>query len=130
MKRTAIAASIVLGITVPAIAATLFIFGCCVLPFHKVIHSVAPLCTIAAGMMTGQHDAGPQQTPVPAPEKQSHTLKFSTELTAHYPAVNPAVPHRSLVSADRRGLRDQVTLGALRCDQDVGYDVLLQTFRI
>ncbi len=130
MKRTSIAASIVLGTTVPAIAVTLFILGCCVLPFHKVIHTVAPLCTMAAGMMTGQHDASPQQTPVPAPEKQRPILKFSTELTAHFSVVNPGVSHRSVLPADCRGLRDRVTLGALRCDQDVGSDVLLQTFRI
>ncbi len=130
MKRAAIATSIVLGTTVPALVATVFIFGCCVLPFHKFIHTVAPLCTMAAGMMTGQHDAAPQQTPLPPAEKQNHASKFSTELTASFSAVNPAVSHRNLLPADRKGLRDQVTLGALRCDQDVGSDVLLQTFRI
>ena len=130
MKRATIATSIVLGTTVPALAATLFIFGCCVLPFHKVIHSVAPLCTMAAGMMTGQHHGADEQPQVPAAEKQNQPSKFSTELTARYSAVLRDASHRNVIPADRKGVRDQVSLGALRCDQDVGSAVLLQTFRI
>lgn len=130
MKRATIAASIALGTTVPALAATIFIFGCCVLPFHKVIHTVAPLCTMAAGMMTGQHHGADEKTQVPAAEKQNQPSKFSTDLTARYSAVNPDVSHRNVIPAGRKGLRDQVSLGALRCDQDVGSDVMLQTFRI
>ncbi len=130
MNRAALATSIVLGTTVPALVATLFIFGCCVLPFHKVIHTVAPLCTMAAGMMTGQQDADQEQTPVPASEKQNQASKFSTELTASCSAVRPEGSHRSVALADRNGLRDLMSLGALRCDQDVGADVLLQNFRI
>jgi len=121
----------VLGTTVPVLIATLFIFGCCVLPFHKVIHSVAPLCTMAAGMMTGQHHhEDPQETQVPASEKQNQTSKFSTELTACSPLLHSDVSHPSLIPAGRQGLRDLVSLGALRCDQDVGSAALLQTFRI
>ena len=131
MKRTAIATSIVLGTTVPVLAATVFIFGCCVLPFHKLIHSVAPLCTMAAGMMAGPHDADHKNEPVPASEKQTQTVKSPTELTARFSPVTQDVSQRSLLpAAERQRFRDLISLGALRCDQDVGSEVLLQTFRI
>lgn len=131
MKRAAVATSIVLGATVPVLAATIFILGCCVLPFHNVIHSVAPLCTMAAGMMSGGHDGDHQNEPVPASEKQNQTVKSPTELTARFSLVTQDFSRRgSLPAAERQRLRDLISLGALRCDQDVGSEVLLQTFRI
>jgi hypothetical protein len=38
MRRTAIAAAWIAGTTVPLLAAVVFVFGCCVLPFHGYIH--------------------------------------------------------------------------------------------
>src|SRR5438105_15198488 len=34
MRRTVIAAAWIAGTTIPLLAATIFVFGCCVLPFH------------------------------------------------------------------------------------------------
>ena len=47
MRRTAIAATWVFGATVPLVAALVFLFGCCVLPFHAYIHKAMPLCHLA-----------------------------------------------------------------------------------
>src|SRR6266849_3953183 len=47
MRRTAIAAAWIAGTTVPLVGAVVFLFGCCVLPFHAYIHKAIPLCHLA-----------------------------------------------------------------------------------
>ena len=53
MRRTAIAAAWVFGATVPLVAAVVFVFGCCVLPFHGYIHKALPLCHFAIDFISG-----------------------------------------------------------------------------
>ena len=59
MKRTAIAAVWIVGATVPLLASVVFVFGCCVLPFHGYIHKVMPLCHMAVGLMSGEQRSAP-----------------------------------------------------------------------
>ena len=128
MKRAALAVALIAGSTIPAIVAATFLFGCCVLPFHRVLHRVMPLCSIAKSFLT--HDArGEHRDATPAPEKQQikrlvlpafkETLRIGVTTNAIASASN-AVTYRSFI-----------TLGATRCDRDVGLRLqLLDTLRI
>ena len=131
MKRKAIAAAWIVGATVPLLLATVFVFGCCVLPFHHVMHKLMPVCQMAANLMRGHdgdhdHDA----VPPPAREKQEPLKRIATEvpnvfrLAAATPAEQPAAPSAAV------SYRSFITLGATRCDRDVGLHVLVETFLI
>src|SRR5215208_2935260 len=85
MKRTIVAAVCVAGSTVPLTLAAAFLFGCCVLPFHGVVHRVLPLCHMAVGILHGGHDADDaDHHPVPPapPKQQVDGPSFMTTLTA------------------------------------------------
>jgi hypothetical protein len=128
MRRTAIAAAWLLGATVPLLGGVVFVFGCCVLPFHAYIHKAMPFCHVAAGMMTGEQHGAPRQQ-APASKKQEPAPRMATDLprafhllvTASSSAIagNPITAYRNFIS-----------LGAARCDQDVGLHVLIATFLI
>jgi len=134
MKRTIIAAAWVAGATIPLFLAAIFVFGCCVLPFHRVLHRALPLCHIAVVFLHGSHgdENGDHHPAPPAPEKQQISgLSLLTILTSRYsvalsdtfalsqPRYSP-VAHRSFIA-----------LGAMRCDDDVGlHRLLIATFRI
>src|SRR6202023_791863 len=81
MRRTVIAAAWVAGATIPLFLATIFLVGCCVLPFHGVIHRLMPICHVAAALMSGHHhDSGHDaQTAVPAREKQQPVKRLVSE---------------------------------------------------
>ena len=132
MTRTKwVAAAWIAGVTVPAALATVFIVGCCVLPFHGLLHKVMPLCHIATHVLHGDadddhHDHDTQTAPVPPkqePVKQAikflrplpQTI-FSASVVAETPATTPAA------------YRSFVTLGAARCDDDVGRRLASLTF--
>jgi hypothetical protein len=130
MKRTAIAAAWIIGTTVPLLLAAVFIFGCCVLPFHGVMHKAMPLCDVAVDFIRGEHHhhAG-DPTPAPVREKQEPAKRVATEL--------PRAFHLSLASSQRRvapaaatAYRSFITLGAIRCDRDVGLHLLIATLLI
>jgi hypothetical protein len=133
VKRTVIATAWIAGATIPLILAAVFIFGCCVLPFHRAIHRVLPLCHIAIGILNGGHGDADRQQPVPpAPQKQDvsgpsllttlaakHSLVRTDTFSMSQPRYSP-VAHRNFIS-----------LGAVRCDDDVGlHRLLIETFRI
>jgi hypothetical protein len=132
-KRTWIAALCVAGTTVPALAAALFLAGCCVLPFHHVIHKILPLCQSAAKMVAGDHHDGDRDDPAstPAREKEqtgsrtvvglTSTPRMASAMSGHLPL---GTPHA------RTAYRSFISLGATRCDRDVGLNVLVQTFLI
>lgn len=124
MRRRFVAAAWVVGATVPLLLTTIFVVGCCVLPFHRVMHQVVPLCHIAAN---APDDAQPS---APAQQKQEPVKRIITTLTGPMslpPAETQAV--RLTVSA-ATGYRSFITLGAVRCDRDVGLHVLVATFLI
>src|SRR3954467_12709918 len=127
MRRTAIAAAWIFGATVPLLASVAFFFGCCVLPFHGYIHKVMPFCHAAIGVMTGEHGSAQQQ--VPAPKKQEPASRMATEL--------PRTFHLSMTSASSSlavnattTYRSFISLGATRCDRDVGLHLLIATLLI
>jgi hypothetical protein len=134
MRRRVIAAVWITGSTVPLLLATVFVFGCCVLPFHEIAHKLMPVCDMAASMMRGdsagsdhhQHEA----TPPPAREKQEPVKRMATEVPLVFRlAALPAAERLGAQNA-ATGYRSFIALGAIRCDQDVGLHVLVETFLI
>lgn len=133
MRRTVIAAAWIAGSTIPAAFAAVFLFGCCVLPFHGALHRALPLCHMAGEMLPGGHDDESDHHPSPPAQQKQQVSGPSliTTLTARQsierwdsfavsqPGISP-VAHRSFIS-----------LGALRCDQDIGlHRLLVENFRI
>lgn len=131
MRRTAIAAAWVIGATIPLLAAVVFVFGCCVLPFHGVIHKALPLCDLAFDFIRGEHhDQGAKQTPAPAREKQEPVKRIATEVPRSFQlAVTPGA-ERHFTASDATTYRSFIALGATRCDRDVGLHVLVRTLLI
>lgn len=132
MKRRTIAAIWITGSTVPLLLATVFVFGCCVLPFHQIAHKLMPICEAAATMMRGDHAAHEHHdaTSAPAREKQEPVKRFATEVPQVFrlAVATAAAPAGSPAAAS--GYRSFITLGAVRCDRDVGLHVLVETFLI
>jgi len=132
MKRTAIAAAWIAGTTVPLVAALVFLFGCCVLPFHAYIHKAMPLCHLAMDVIGGQHadhHDGAQQ-PLPARAKQEPVKRIATEVPRSFQLAALASVLRTSAPAGTSAYRSFISLGALRCDQDVGLYLLASTFLI
>ena len=127
MRRRFVAAAWVAGATVPLLLAIVFLVGCCVLPFHGVMHKLMPVCSMAMNAMRGHDDA---QSPVPAREKQEPAKRVAVTLSESVrmqPVSAQAMrPHLQSPTA----YRSSISLGALRCDQDVGWYVLVATFLI
>jgi len=127
MKRVVIAIACLAGATVPATIAVVFYFGCCVLPFHRTLHRLMPLCSMA----THQTSADDHRTSTPASERQQLKPRFVSAsasrehlqvsiVTSGLPRTGSALAYRSFIS-----------LGATRCDRDVGLRLqLLDTLRV
>ena len=131
MRRTAIAAAWVIGATVPLLAAVVFVFGCCVLPFHGIIHKALPLCHLAIDVMRGDHhDHHDGQTPMPAREKQEPVKRIATDLPRSFQVAVLSSVRLTAMSAVTTAYRSFISLGALRCDQDVGLHLLTGTLLI
>ena len=127
MRRRVVAAVWIAGATVPLFLATVFLFGCCVLPFHGVMHRLMPVCAMAMNAMRGHDDA---QSQVPAREKQEPVKRIAatlSEMTRTLPASAQSMRPRLSSPA---AYRSSISLGALRCDQDVGWYVFVATFLI
>jgi len=122
MRRTLIAVAWLLGTTVPVLAAVVFYFGCCVLPFHAYLHKALPLCHLAVALEQ-QHDDAPQ--PMPAREKQEPAKRMATTVARTLPLAALASHRRIPTPIDANAYRSFIALGALRCDQDVGLLSLL-----
>jgi len=132
MKRTAIAAAWVAGTTVPLVAASVFVFGCCVLPFHSYIHKTMPLCHLAMELTSGghaDHHDGTQQ-PLPARAKQEPVKRVATEAPRSFHLTALTSILRATAPTDTNAYRSFISLGALRCDQDVGLHLLVGTLLI
>ena len=127
MKRAAIALGLIAGTLVPALVATVWLFGCCVLPFHHTLHRIVPLCRLAIGFAhTRQSDPQPSSAPQ---EKQRPTPRLVAELTAPF-CVSVVHELSPLVASAPAARRSFMTLGAMRCDRDVGLHTFLSTFLI
>lgn len=134
MKRRLIAAAWIAGATAPLLAAAVFLFGCCVLPFHGVIHQMVPLCDMAAGVVRGDHAADGHehqaQPPAPGPQKQEPVKRFFTRVPDTFALAVPAFSRTATATRSAPGYRSFISLGAVRCDQDVGLHLLVETFLI
>ena len=133
MNRRTIAAMWIAGATVPLLLATVFVFGCCVLPFHKFAHKLMPICQMAASVMRGDHDEHEHQhdaTPPPAREKQEPVKRIATEVPQVFRIAALSATPRVGTPDAATDYRSFIALGAVRCDQDVGLHVLVETFLI
>jgi hypothetical protein len=134
MRRRVVALVWIAGAAVPLLMATAFLVGCCVLPFHGVIHKLMPFCEMAAHVMRGEsaadghgHDAMP---PAPSREKQEPVKRIATEVPDAYRFVVSSGTAHAVAATATTAYRSFITLGAIRCDRDVGLHVLVDTFRI
>lgn len=133
MKRRLFAAAWIMGATLPLLMATVFVVGCCVLPFHGIVHKLMPLCQMAADVMRGERtgaDHEHEATPPPAREKKEPVRKIATRVPAVFRVAAATGAPRVLTPSAIAGYRSFLTLGAMRCDQDVGLHVLGETFLI
>ena len=134
MKRRAIAAIWIAGTTVPALLAAVFVFGCCVLPFHHLAHRLMPICEMAASVMRGDHDGHDHQhdatPPAPAHEKQEPVKRIATEVPNLFRLALVGAESRAVAPTAASGYRSFISLGAVRCDSDVGLHILVETFLI
>lgn len=134
MRRTAVAAAWVFGTTVPLIGAAAVLFGCCVLPFHHHhLHGSATLCHELGEFLAGEHHDGAhhdEQRPAPVRERQEPAKTIASIATPTIRVAAVATRARMLRPDDRIGFRSFISLGAMRCDQDVGLHVLVRTFLI
>lgn len=124
-RRLWLIAAWLISATIPVAVMAVFLFGCCVLPFHQYIHHALPLCGGIVRMLAGDHQPQTPSTAPPAPEKtkSAPVLLASMRALARQSSASIAPPMR-------RTLREGLCLGAVRCDQDVGLHVLHATFLI
>lgn len=130
MRNRIVAAIWVAGATVPLLAAAVFLVGCCILPFHGLMHRLMPVCETAAGIVAGDHGDDHDAAPVtPAREKEPVRRLLSVPATTSTidSVARVAIPPAVTASAAPRSF---MTLGAVRCDQDVGLHLLDVTFLI
>jgi hypothetical protein len=104
VKRAWIAA---VGIAAVFVSATC-VFDCCALPFHRVLHRY-----LACGHMSG--GAHQKVVPAKAPLKRFVLAKAETLIPVQPPSFVLPRPMR---------MRDRIAHGALRCDDDVGLQLL------
>ena len=133
-RRRLIAAVWITGATVPFLMATVFLVGCCVLPFHAVMHKLMPICETAASIMRGDHGADVHDhdavPPPPGREKQEPVKRIATEVPALFRIAVVSEAERSVAPSATTAYRSFISLGAVRCDRDVGLHVLVETFLI
>jgi hypothetical protein len=129
MKRTAVVIGWLVAAAMPLLVAFVMLFGCCVLPFHRVIHKAMPFCGMAFNVLgSASHDAH-SRTTTPAREAQRSVARLAiTEPRSFQLARETA--SRQLVATHLNGYRSFIALGALRCDQDVGLHLLVATLLI
>lgn len=132
MSRRFVVVAWITGTTIPLLAASAFLFACCVLPFHGTIHNLMPGCEIAARLMHSEPEADDQkaQPPSTAPEKQEPIKRLATDSSSGAPTPVLSYEQRPFFANASGAYRSFITLGALRCDQDVGLHVLVKTFLI
>ena len=131
MRARLVAAAWIAGATLPLLGAAAYFFACCVLPFHGTIHDLMPGCEAASRLMGGGPDHHQEaRSPSTAPEKQEPTKRMAADLTSRARLLVVSHDQGPSASSARAAYRSFITLGALRCDQDIGLHVLVQTFLI
>src|SRR5438309_2690336 len=113
--RKLIATTWLIGGSIGTIAIVVFLFGCCVLPFHGVIHRALPICSHIAGMLNGGHDSPTPATPVRSKVQPTIAKVLLAKAVTFERKLLPQL----LVQADSlRADRSVCSLGALRVDDD------------
>ena len=132
MRRRVIAAAWIAGATVPLLLATIFVVGCCVFPFHHIAHKLMPICEMAASVMRGGHTDAQEHGAVPPPvrEKQEPVKRIATAVPDIFRLAVASSAERAPAPNAACAYRSFITLGAMRCDRDVGLHVLVATFLI
>ena len=126
VKRLTLTAAALLGASLSAAALSVCLFGCCVLPFHRYVHRIMPLC---GGIVRALgHNADPDATP-PA-TRPTHRPASAKALAPDAPPSVDIRVGRLASTPLPASLRNVVSLGALRCDDDVGLHLLLTTLLI
>lgn len=84
MNRRFVAAAWIAGTTLSLLAAAVFCFACCVLPFHATIHNLMPGCEIPAHLTNHGPEADDQkaQPPSTEPQKQEPIKRLATVLSS------------------------------------------------
>jgi hypothetical protein len=108
------------GATLSAGAMSLFLLGCCALPFHRYVHRIMPLC---GGIVRAMSHNGAEETTPPATPTRRPTI--ANAVAPHAPASPDLRVSRHVPASPPASLRNIVSLGALRCDDDVGLHLLL-----
>lgn len=124
MRRAVIALLVAAGTIVPALVATVWLFGCCVLPFHRVMHGIAPLCHMAMSQESSDSD---RTTTAPTPKQSAQRMDPELTQRVSFPVASRL---SSVASSTPAAHRSYIALGALRCDRDVGLNTILATFLI
>lgn len=107
----------------PLVVSAVLLFGCCVLPFHHIVHRLMPLCQTAMGVLHDEH-----RDEMPAREKPQQRL--ATELPQSTRIAIAANTHAIAPVAAATSYRSFITLGAVRCDRDVGLHELNDLYLI
>jgi hypothetical protein len=125
-RRLWIAAVWLAGAIVPVALMAVFLFGCCILPFHRYVHHVMPLCGGIVKLLASEPVEKTPSTAPRAPEgaKQAPVV-LSREIPtairlASFASTSPALPSP----------REELRHSAARCDDDVGLHLLHSTFLI
>ena len=119
MKRIWLMGLCLAGVAVPAVVTSVFVFGCCVLPFHRTIHRLFPICGGIVKVLTPESHH--QQT---TPPRDHSKASFARAIFAKR---LPSVAFFSSPAAASQPLRpiDRLAQSAMRCDDDVGLHLLL-----
>jgi apolipoprotein N-acyltransferase len=126
--RKLIATTWLIGGCIGATAIVIFLFGCCVLPFHATIHRALPICSHVAGILSGGHDS---RTPAaPAQSKIQPTIAKVLPADVVAQTAQQTSERLSLAAHNDQAVRNLCTLGALRVDDDIGLHTLFSTFLI
>jgi hypothetical protein len=130
--RKLIATAWLLGTFIGVTAMAVFLFGCCVLPFHATLHRMLPICKYAAGILSGGQHSAPATPASSAPSKAPPAFAKGLPAKAVAHDVRQIAEQFLLARSpyNQRALRNLRSLGALRVDDDIGLHTLLATFLI
>ncbi len=128
MVKRALAAMLISG-SVMAVFAAAFMFSCCVLPFHRQIHAMVPLCHVA-NVLAAQPAETDGDSSLPAERKPDETRRATLLLPAVGNVVLGSGSIGSLLTQGSALARGRHSQGAMRSDQDVGLLTLLAISRI
>ena len=126
MKRFWIALAWMGAVTVPALLMVVFLFGCCVLPFHQVLHHAFPICGgIVAFLIHSPMPPIPGGAATPPPARVQLTpllgavmTLFSSQRSALAVRIAPPIS------------RAQLAFGGVPSERDVGLHLFNATLII